>query len=146
MDYFQWISTIFQAFVLHLYLRCTHCIVSESLLNHWNNFHGGMFKLNTKCDADLLLQSLSHFEYNSHKVHMLIQQHLPPPLTSTVKLPFIVHACTVSPFSSAAFLHRCHANHFPYINNGGTFSRQTSYTITKWHLSLECKDVSTYTN
>ena len=31
---------------------------SCSLLNHANSFHGGMFKLNTKFDADLLLYSV----------------------------------------------------------------------------------------
>ena len=50
-----------------------------------------MFKLNAKFDADLLLYSLSHFEYNSHTVHMTTQQHLPPPLTSSEVV--IVHAC-----------------------------------------------------
>ena len=34
---------------------------SCSLLNHPNSFRGGMFKLNSKFDADLLLYSLSHF-------------------------------------------------------------------------------------
>ena len=34
---------------------------SCGLLNHANGFHGGMFKLNAKFDADLLLYSLSHF-------------------------------------------------------------------------------------
>ena len=29
--------------------------------------------LNTKLDADLLLYWLSHFEYDDHTVHMLIQ-------------------------------------------------------------------------
>ena len=37
------------------YLHCTHCIIPKSLLNHMNSFHGGMLKLNTKCDADSLL-------------------------------------------------------------------------------------------
>ena len=36
--------------------------LSCSLLNPLNSFHGGMFKLNTKLDADSLLYSLSHFE------------------------------------------------------------------------------------
>ena len=55
---------------------------SCSLLNHLNSFCGGMFKLNAKWDADSLLYLLSHFECNSHTVHMLTQQHLLPPLTS----------------------------------------------------------------
>ena len=57
---------------------CTHCIVPKSLLNHPNSFHRGMFKLNAKFDADLLLYLLSHFECDGHTVHMLTQWHLPP--------------------------------------------------------------------
>ena len=49
-----------------------------SLLNHPNNFCGGMFKLNTKFEAHLLLYSLSHFECDGHTVHTLTQWHLPP--------------------------------------------------------------------
>ena len=65
--YSTWITfnrflTIFQAFVPRFYLCCTHCIIPESFLNHLNSFHGGMFKLNVKYDADSLLYSLSHFE------------------------------------------------------------------------------------
>ena len=54
-------------------------------LSHPSSFHRGMFKLNAKCDADLLLYSLSHFECNGHTVHMLTQQCLLPPVTSKVK-------------------------------------------------------------
>ena len=35
---------------------------SYGLLNHLNSFCGGMYKLNSKFDADLLLYLLSHFE------------------------------------------------------------------------------------
>ena len=59
---------------------------SCSLLSHLNSFHGGMFEFQAKFDADSLLYSLSRFERDGHTVHMLTQQHLPPPLTSTVKL------------------------------------------------------------
>ena len=57
-----------------------------------------MFKLNTKLDIDLLLYSLSHFECNGHTVHMLIQQHLPCSLTSTVKSSLFtnVHSSALS--------------------------------------------------
>ena len=44
-----------------------------------------MFKLNTKFNTDLFLNLLSRFECDGHTVQMLTQQHLPPPLTSTVK-------------------------------------------------------------
>ena len=40
-----------------------------------------MFKLSAEFDADSLLCSLSHFKCDGHTVHMLTQQHLPPPLT-----------------------------------------------------------------
>ena len=54
------------------------------LLNHPNSFHGGMFKFNAKFDAYLLHYKLSHFECDSHTVHVLTQQHLPPPLMSSL--------------------------------------------------------------
>ena len=98
----------------------------ESLLNHPNSFRGGMFKLNAKFDTDSLLYLLSRFECDDHTVHMLTQQHLPPPLTSTVKSLF-THTHS-SPFLLAARLHRCCANHSYYINNGWAFSGQTLYS------------------
>ena len=96
---------------------------SCSLLNDLNSFLGGMFKLNAKSDADSLL---SHFECNGHTVHMLTQWRLPPPLTSTVKLSLFMYAHS-SPLSFVTRLHQSHANCSHYINNGWTFSRQTSY-------------------
>ena len=99
---------------------------SCGLLNHSNTFCRGMFKLNTKFGTDLLLYLLSHFECESHTVHMLIQQHLLPPLTSAVKLSLFTHALS-SLLSLAARVHPCHANHSLYINHCQTFSWQTSY-------------------
>ena len=58
-------STIFEVFVPHFYLHCTHCIFPESLLNHLNSFCRGMFKLHAKFDVDSLPYLLSHFEWNS---------------------------------------------------------------------------------
>ena len=69
---------------------------------------------------------LTHFECDSHTVHMLAQQCLPPPLTSAVKLSLFTHVHS-HPLSLAARLHRCHANHSHYINNGRIFSGKTSY-------------------
>ena len=63
-----------------------------------------MFKFNAKFEADLLLYSLSHFECNSHTVHMLTQQCLLPPLTRTVKSSLFTHVHS-SPHSVAARLH-----------------------------------------
>ena len=83
--------TIFEAFVPHFHLCCTHCIIPESLLNHSNRFCGGMFKPNAEFDADSMLYSLSHFECISHTAHMRTQQHLPPPLTGTVKSLLFTH-------------------------------------------------------
>ena len=74
---------------------------SCGLLNHLNSFHRGMFKFNTKFDADFLLYFLSYFECNSHTVHMLTQWHLLPLLTSTVKSSLFTHAHS-SPLSLAA--------------------------------------------
>ena len=61
-------------------------------LNHPNNFHRRMFKLNAKFDADSLLYLLCHFECNSYTLHMLTQQHLLPTLPSTVS----AHSCIMS--------------------------------------------------
>ena len=85
-----------------------------------------MFKLNAKCDEDSLLYLLGHFEWDDHTVHLLTQQHLPSPLTNTVNSSLFTQAHS-SPLSLAAKLHRCHADRSHYINNGWTFSRQTSY-------------------
>ena len=98
---------------------------SCSLLNHLNNFHRGMVKLNANSDADSLLYSLRHFEYNGHTVHMLTQWCLSPLLTSTVRLSLFTHAHS-SPFSVAARFHPWCANHSRY--NGWTISRQTLCT------------------
>ena len=87
-----------------------------------------MFKLNTKFDADSLLYSLSHFECDSHTVHMLTQRHLPPPLTSTVKSSLFMHGHS-SPLYSAARLQRCCTNLSRYMNTGWIFSGQTSYNF-----------------
>ena len=100
---------------------------SCGLLNHPNSFCRGTFKLNAKSDAVSLLYSLSHFECNSHTVHMLTQRCLPPTLTSTVKSLLFTHVHS-SPLSLAARLHWCCTNHSWYINNGWNLSRQTSYT------------------
>ena len=103
----------------------------------WIVFWGGMFKLNTKFDADLLLYLLSHFECNSHTVHTLTQWHLPSPLTSTVRWSLFTHVHS-SPLALAARLHRCCAQYFHYSNNGWTFSGQTS--ISEYMLwSVFCK-------
>ena len=75
----------------------------------------------------------SHFDYNGHTIHMLTQQHLLPPLTSTVKLSLFTHAYS-SPLSLAARWHQCHTNCSHYINNGWTFSRQTLYTSSSPHV------------
>ena len=45
----------------HTFICAALLASSPSLLNHPNNFCGGMFKLNAKFDADSLLYSLSHF-------------------------------------------------------------------------------------
>ena len=47
---FNRLSTTFEPCVPHFYFCSTHCIVSESLLNHLNSFRGGLFKLNTKSE------------------------------------------------------------------------------------------------
>ena len=49
-----------------------------------------MFKVHAKFDADSLLYLLSHFECDGQTVHILTQQCLLPPLTSTVS-----HHCSL---------------------------------------------------
>ena len=106
-----------------LWFSCQSPFVHNcSLLNHPNSFHGGMFKLNTRFDADLLYL-LSHFECDTHTVHMLTQQCLPLPLTSTVTSSLFTHAHS-SPLALAARLHQCHSNRSCYVNYGWIFSRQ----------------------
>ena len=95
-------------------------LIAVALLNHPNSFRGGMFKLNAKLDAYSLLYLLSHFECHGHTVHMLTQQCLPPPLTSTVKSPLFTHAHS-SPLTLAARLHQCRASHSHYIKYSWTF-------------------------
>ena len=110
-----------------------HCC---SLLNHLYSFHGGMLKFNTKFDAGLLLYSLIHFECNSHTVHMLTQQHLPPPLTSTGK--FFTHAHSSS-LSLATRLHQCYANCSLILIIAGLFLDQPHISIYGYdHYSLKC--------
>ena len=99
---------------------CSQLQPSESS----NSFCRGMFKLNAKSDADLLLYSLSHFECNGCTAHMLTQRCLSPPLSSTVK---------------SSLSHTCIQVHSPWlpnysnvvetilVNNGWAFSRQASY-------------------
>ena len=94
---------------------------SCGLLNHPNSFHRGIFKLNTKSDADSLLYSLSHFQWDNYTVHMLTQSYLLPPLTSTVKSSLFMHEHS-SPLSLAARLPQHRVNYSRYINNGWTFS------------------------
>ena len=122
----------FQQILNHLWsIRATLLFVLHSLhfpeshLNHQSSFWGGMFQLNEKFDADSLLYSLSHFECNSHTVHMLTQWHLWPPLTIQWSRHY---SCMCITFSLAARLRRCCINSSHYINNGWSFPRQTSQT------------------
>ena len=112
---------------------------SCGLLSHLDSFCGGLFKLNTKFDADSLLYLLSHFECDGHTVHVLTQGHLPSPLTSTVKLSLFTRVHS-SPLSLGARLYQCLTNCSHYINNGWTFSRQTSYVL--WLISSSAPPLS----
>ena len=85
-----------------------------------------MFKLNTKFDSDSLLYSLSHFECDGHTVHMLTQWHLPPPLTSTVKLSLFTHTQSSPLFLAANYIDVVQAI-LIILKNGWIFSGQASY-------------------
>ena len=78
---------------------------SFRLLNDLNSSCGGMFKLKDKIWCRFVAL-LGHFECDSHTVHMLTQQHLLPPLTSTVKSSLFTHAHP-RPVFLAARLHQC---------------------------------------
>ena len=105
---------------------------SCGLLNHPNSLFTGMFKLNSKRDADLLLYLVSHFECDGHTVHRLTQGRVPPPVTSAVKSSLFVHVLS-SPLALAARLHPCHAICSHYINNGWAFPGQTSHIyMAEW--------------
>ena len=118
-------STFFEAFVPHLYLGCTHCIVTESLLNHPNSFCGGMFKLKARFDADLLPYSLILNATATQYTRSFNGVYHRPPLTRAVTVSLFTHAHS-SPLSLAARVHRCCAKSSHCINNGQTFSGQTS--------------------
>ena len=109
---------------------------SCGLLSHPNTFRGRIFKLNAKFEADFFFYSLSNLK--CHIVHRFTQERLQSPLTSTVKLSLFTHM-HFSPLSWATRLHWCCTNH--YINNGWTFSGQTSYPYDFWscHASVLCQ-------
>ena len=86
----------------------------------------GMFKLNAISDADLLLCSLSHFECDGHTVHMLTQWASTAP-TDQYSEVVIVHTSAFQSTLLGCQVTSCCANDSHYINNGWTFSRQTSY-------------------
>ena len=93
---------------------------SCGLQNHPNSFRRGMLKLNAIFDGDSLLYSLSHFECNSHTVHMLTQLCLPPPLISRVKSSLFTHVHS-SPLSLAARLHWCQQTVLIILTMAGLF-------------------------
>ena len=92
---------------------------SYKLLNQSNSFCGGMFKLNTKFDADSLFYSVilnvmapqyTCSLHGIHHPHWLVQWSLH---CSHMSIP--VHS------SLADRLHQCRTNCSCYINNGWTF-------------------------
>ena len=78
VDHFQHVLRHLWSICATLLFALHSCNILESLLNHLNSFHGGMFKLNAKFDADSLLYLLSHFQCDGHTVHMHTQQCLYP--------------------------------------------------------------------
>ena len=109
--YRSWVTWVIWCFAKNLYVRhdawagtlswwsCQSPVVHRcGLLNHLNSFHGGMFKLNAKCGADLLLYSLM---LNIMATQYTYSPHLLLPLTSTVKSSLFMHVHS-SPLSLAA--------------------------------------------
>ena len=103
---------------------------SCGLLNHPRSFHGGIFKLNAKFGADSLLCWLSYFECDGHTVHVLTQWCLLPPwLVHWGRRHSHMHILVHSPWLPGYMdVAQTWANHSCCINNGWTFSKQTSCT------------------
>ena len=128
---------LWKVFVPHFHLCCTHCIISESLLNHPNSFCRGMFKLNTKFDTNSLLCSLSNFKCNGHTVHMLTQRCLPPSLTSTVKSALFMHTHS-SPLSLAARMsYKAFSLYQQWLDFFQTDFVYKIYLLQNWQLQLK---------
>ena len=99
--------------------------VPHKQLNHLNIFCGGMFKLNAKFDVDSLFYLLSHLNVTATQYTCTLNSiYFAPWLVqwsrycSFMRIP--VHYPWLPGYISGA-------NCSHYINNGWTFSRQTSY-------------------
>ena len=122
---FNTFLSMFETFVPHFYLHCTHCIVPKSLLNHLSSFHGGMLKLNAKFDMQIVaLLAQSFWTWGSYTIHA----HSAASTTATDLYSEVVfvHNVHSSPLPLAARLHWYCVNYSSYINSGWTFSGQTS--------------------
>ena len=147
--YGGWVTWMIWCFLKNLFTRCdawasvllswwswqSPVAHSCGLLNHLNRFFEGMFKLNTNL-MQIRCSTCRHFECDSHIVHVLTQQQLPPPLTSTVKSSLFTHAHS-SPLDLATRLHWCWENHSRQINNGWTFSGQTSSYMVRRNIQAK---------
>ena len=97
---------------------------SYSLLNH---------RMVSAEECSSLMQNVMQIRCSTHSVilNAMATQYthlmaLLSPLSSTVKLSLFTHEHS-SPLSLAVRLHQCHANLSLFINNGWTFSGQTSF-------------------
>ena len=72
-----------------------------------------------RCSTCLVILTVKATQYTS-SLNGVYHRHCP------VQLSLFTHVHS-SPLSLAARLHICHTNHFHYIDNGWTFSGQTSY-------------------
>ena len=119
---------IFEASAPQFYLSFTHWIIPESLLNHWNSFHGRMSKIQAKLDADSLIYSLCHCESDGRTVHKLRQRH---PTNDWLAPREFTHA-QKGLLWLAAKLHQGHATGSRNIKYGWILSRQTLYYHLGW--------------
>ena len=94
---------------------------SCDLLNYPSSFCRGMFKLNSKFDADYCSTCSIILNVTATQYTCSLSGIYCPPLTSAGKLSVFMPPHS-SPFPS---LHGCHANHSRYINNVWTLLRQT---------------------
>ena len=123
----------------HLYLRCTHCIISESVLS-LNRVSGGISSLTQnlmqiRCSTHSVILNVMATQYTG-SLNDIYRPHWPAQCSS---LFMRVHP---SSLSLAARLHRCCTNCSHYINKSWTFSGQTSCNIRQSLLVLTVKTKS----
>ena len=116
------------------------------LLNHLNSFREGMFKLNTKSDADslpYLFTVISNVTATQYTCSLNGLYHPQCLVQWGCHCPHHVHS---SWLSLAARLHQCHTNCSHCINNGGNFFPDRPHILSSLRVewSLFTQDFSAF--